>query len=346
MRKFLIIYNLETNLDSSVLATSHAWIEELARYREKVFVFSTHVGRTELPDNVVLYELGGGTANKRLKNIKRITFSLPFILKNKKSIDVFYHMATRNTLYPGIILKIMKIPQILWYSHWKIPLSLKISKLTVDKYLSSYQGSFPLDVAKVGYIGHGIKIHKGSISKKRKRRIIILGRIAKVKRIEIMIEALAISNCQIEIDLFGLIQDKTYFSDLVYLADKNHIKMNYVGVLRHSEIQSKLKEYWFAYSGMQNSVDKSSLEAASCGVLVMSDQHTTCQATGMANIYDINAKADSYLIENQIIYLMSLTDEKLYQNSLEIAEKVNSENNIENLVLKINREFEKIKNEN
>ena len=119
--------------------------------------------------------------------------------------------------------------------------------------------------------------------------------------------------------------------------------MNYCGILKHSEIYSILKEYWFAYSGMQNSVDKSSLEAASCGVLVISDQSLTCQATGMFNIYNRHFKKAQYLIEDQLKYLTSLTNDELFKNSLEVAELVNNENEIENLVHQINKEFEKIK---
>ena len=70
--KTLIIYNLETDLDSQVLAAAHDWVEAFAAQVDKVFVYSTHVGQTNLPANVVVKELGGGSFLKRLVGLFRL----------------------------------------------------------------------------------------------------------------------------------------------------------------------------------------------------------------------------------------------------------------------------------
>jgi hypothetical protein len=67
-RDVLVIFNLETNLDSQVLAMGHSWVEKLAANDfQKVFVYSTHVGRHHLPTKVTVVEIGGGNFFKRLE---------------------------------------------------------------------------------------------------------------------------------------------------------------------------------------------------------------------------------------------------------------------------------------
>ena len=117
--KTLIIYNLETDLDSQVLAAAHDWVEAFAAQVDKVFVYSTHVGRTNLPANVVVKELGGGSFLKRLVGLFRLYKSFAIALKHQSSVCMFHHMSPRTLLFVGPLYKIAGIKQGLWYSHSK-----------------------------------------------------------------------------------------------------------------------------------------------------------------------------------------------------------------------------------
>mgnify|MGYP000889057599 FL=1 len=107
--KTLIIYNLETDLDSQVLAAAHDWVEAFAAQVDKVFVYSTHVGRTKLPANVVVKELGGGSFLKRVAGLFKLYKSFATSLKHRSSVCVFHHMSPRTLLIVGPLYKIAGI---------------------------------------------------------------------------------------------------------------------------------------------------------------------------------------------------------------------------------------------
>lgn len=56
----LLIFNLELNLDSKVLASSHDWVHAFSNLFNETRVISTHVGRTELSRDTIIIELKGG----------------------------------------------------------------------------------------------------------------------------------------------------------------------------------------------------------------------------------------------------------------------------------------------
>jgi hypothetical protein len=107
----LFIFNLETNLDSPALAFTHEWIDEFSKHYENIFVYSFKVGRTNLPRNVFVHELGSGSLLQRIKNIFYHFFIIFKILSNKSEVQVFYHMNARSAMLIGLPLKLFHINQ-------------------------------------------------------------------------------------------------------------------------------------------------------------------------------------------------------------------------------------------
>ena len=57
----LVIFNLSTDVDDIALSFANDWIEEFSKRYIKVRVWSVHVGSYDLPPNVKVTELGGGS---------------------------------------------------------------------------------------------------------------------------------------------------------------------------------------------------------------------------------------------------------------------------------------------
>ena len=127
----LIIFNLSTDKDNVALSFACDWIEEFAKRYAVVRVWSVHVGFYDLPANVRVTELGGGSLTKRFLIILRI-FPILFYLIKKPNSHVFYHMNAPIAALLGTLFKIFKIPQILWYSHAHASAALIIAVYLVD----------------------------------------------------------------------------------------------------------------------------------------------------------------------------------------------------------------------
>ena len=226
--KTLIIYNLETDLDSQVLAAAHDWVEAFAAQVDKVFVYSTHVGRTNLPANVVVKELGGGSFLKRLVGLFRLYKSFAISLKHRSNVCVFHHMSPRTLLIVGPLYKIAGIKQGLWYSHSKKSPSLKYSQVFAHRIFTSTPSAIPISNSRVRYVGHGIKsqslLDALNSSTKKREGILALGRIVPVKNIELVISAISKSKYKdLQLTCIGPhLSESEYVKSLTDLAMSHH----------------------------------------------------------------------------------------------------------------------------
>jgi hypothetical protein len=113
----IVIFNLSMNLDNHVLANTNLWVNEFSKHFERVHVYSTHVGRYSVPNNVCVEEIGGGSFRKRAVALAKLTFIAFKLYKVRKDVVVFHHQSPRTAVYPGIIFRIFGVNQGLWYSH-------------------------------------------------------------------------------------------------------------------------------------------------------------------------------------------------------------------------------------
>jgi hypothetical protein len=291
-RSRIFVFNLETDLDSLVLAAAHDWIEELSSQYESVEVYSTHVGRTNLAANVSVLELGGGSALKKLRNLCQL-FRVVFRLwKFRKSATVFHHMSSRTLAIIGFPIRIMGIPQGIWYSHSRADLSLKIGRHFANAIFSSTESAIPVKGKKVFYLGHGIKILEARseeifLNPVGREGIVSLGRIARVKHLEEILFELNVSpKMEIPVTFIGPLSDSTYSKELLDLARKLEITLSIVGPMPHSHISTELRKYKYIFSGTPMSVDKALLEGALAGCFVVTSNSEAINLSGMGKVWE------------------------------------------------------------
>jgi glycosyltransferase involved in cell wall biosynthesis len=273
--KTLIIYNLETDLDSQVLAAAHDWVEAFAAQVDKVLVYSTHVGRTNLPENVFVKELGGGSFLKRFVGLFRLYKSFATSLKYRSNVCVFHHMSPRTLLIVGPLYKVAGIKQGLWYSHSKKSLSLKYSQGFANRIFTSTPSAIPIANSRVRYVGHGIKSKSllGALdnSKVKREGILALGRIVPIKNIEFAILAISQSKYRnIKLTCIGPHQkDSPYVEFLGNLADSNQVILSIVQAVPYSKVPQVLAGFEYIFTGTPRSVDKVVIEGAMSGCFVL-----------------------------------------------------------------------------
>lgn len=285
----LFIFNLETNLDSPALAFTHEWIDEFSKYYENIFVYSFKVGRTSLPRNVFVHELGSGSSFQRIKNILYHFLLIFKILSKKGEAQVFYHMNVRSAMLIGLPLRLFRINQVLWYSHSAIPCSLRLAAKFVDTIVSTSRKTFPISTSKLVCTGHGIVFPDISESISRQKQIIVvLGRVSRSKRIHDLIPEIAKFNSfqsskTLSLDILGQTMtndDLRYQKELIKIAHTYNVYVNFKGSISKAKIFDYLSTYFVSYNGMEGTIDKAAIEAAYAGCYLVSDQVETLKQCG------------------------------------------------------------------
>jgi len=253
--KKLYLFNLSTDLDNPLLAFTHDWIIEASKIVESVEVISTHVGSVKLPRNVRVREIGGGTLLKRFYAFFKCIAILNEIIQNKNDAKVFYHMTNKIAFFLCIPLRLMKIKQAIWYSHSAKPFTLRVASRYCNLIFSSAPSSLPIKNSKCRYVGHGInfsKFPKLNIQDEAARqKIVSLGRIAPIKNIEKLLEAVSQSLVnKKEVDLIGPnLSNIEYQENLIQFANDKKIKINFIGAIKYDDVPLTLAKYSICYTG-------------------------------------------------------------------------------------------------
>lgn len=338
----LFIYNLSTDLDNSVLAFTQDWINAFALKVGQVDVYSTHVGKFNILGNVRVHETGGGNWWMRLRALIRLLISSARVLRNRKNSYVFHHMSVKTAIFPGLIYRIARVPQILWYSHATVTPELRLATKLVDKVVTSVMNAFPIPSLKVVLVGHGLKFSDGlnNISLPNSRSgIVYLGRIAKIKNLEYLLLEMNRVNFLGTIDFIGPIANFRYQESLRKIASNGKYKLSFVPEIPHTQIFSTLSNYDFCYTGTPNSVDKATLEATASGCILLSEMKPSIQLTGLDLAWKEYAIRSDLSVGDQYLAIQQLEMNEVEAMRAMTAEATIAMNEVNSTISKILDEF-------
>lgn len=347
---FFTIYLGQNN---PALNHSRYWVEAFGPYFGQIRAFATHTefGFQFGSENISLSQIGGGSFPRRVLAIfKLIGITFKIIMSRQRNI-CFFHMTTRFLPIVGPILKFFQVPIFLWYSHQSSPISLKLSLRWVDVVISPTKNTFPARAKKMITTGHGLVPAQSKIEFNNQeseayasidgelKSILVIGRVARVKRIENLFIALAngdISNCIVE--CIGPLQDQTYFAFLLNLAKELNLEVTHIPALNASELSDYTSKKTFVFSGTQGSVDKAPLEAVANGCLLISTNEDLLNLSGMNDFWleEFNLQGNEIPLEKQIKLLtnskigsaprMTLTSRCRERNRLQsLSRRISSE---------------------
>ena len=107
----------------------------------------------------------------------------------------------------GPLLKLNRIPQVLWYTHKSVTLMLKLGVFFSDTVVTASRGSLRVNTPKKKAIGHGIDTKLFDRNPKisdsdQPFRIISVGRIMPVKRLDLAIDLVHLRSPNKKLSLF------------------------------------------------------------------------------------------------------------------------------------------------
>ena len=278
--KNLLIITQKVDKNDQLLGFFIDWINRFAQKFEQVTVLCLEKGEFNLPPNVKVLSLGKDYGAGKLKQLSNFYF---LIFNLHKDYDaVFVHMNPIWAVAGGLFWRLTSKKIFLWYTSGGVTAKLKLAEKFADTIFTASKESFRLPSKKVIITGHGIdtELFKPDINKKSEKfSILSIGRIAEVKNYEILVRAAKIlkdKNIEFSITMIGepaLKKDWDYEQKLKSLISELGLRenFNFLGKINHSDIVPYYQSnHLFIHLSKTGSLDKTLLEAMSCGMKILS----------------------------------------------------------------------------
>lgn len=190
----LLLFNLATDADDTVLGFTTGWIRALAERVEFVHVVTMRAGRLALPGNVRVYSIGKEKDYSEPRRLWEFYKILARILRDDRVDVCFSHMNPLFTVLGGAILKVKGIPIFTWYAHAKVTRILKLAHWLSERMISSLSSAYGYRHDKLVAIGQGIDTvlfsPDSNVEKADCPMILCVGRLSPVKDHPTLIRAL------------------------------------------------------------------------------------------------------------------------------------------------------------
>jgi glycosyltransferase involved in cell wall biosynthesis len=186
----------------------------LAATVPKIAALAAHVGEVVvLADGAVEGVL---PANCRVRTFRahhkagrgaRFEIALARELRGLRGGAVLAHMCPIYAVLAAPLVRPLRIPLVLWYTHWRASRLLRAAERVSTSVVSVDERSFPLASSKLRAIGHGIDLEQFPCSGPRERdgdvRLLALGRYSPAKGLDIVLRGVAAAGDAVRLDVHG-----------------------------------------------------------------------------------------------------------------------------------------------
>jgi glycosyltransferase involved in cell wall biosynthesis len=204
MRLLFVTQTLDA--EHPVLAQTLDLVDALASRCDELVVLTQSVGRhSELPRNARVLVFGAPSRPRRA-----VAFLRALLSELRRRPDAMLaHMVPLYVVLAAPAAKPLRIPVLLWYTHWHAGRQLRLATRLASAVLSVSEGSFPIRTPKLVPTGHAIDVDTFAPGEPRaggRLRLLALGRTARWKGYETMLDGLeraAAQGLDAELELRG-----------------------------------------------------------------------------------------------------------------------------------------------
>lgn len=316
----LLVLTQKVDMNDPVLGFFHRWLLEFSKNYESVIVVCLGSGKMKLPDNVRVFSLGK-RAMFESGLTRRIGYLFNFyknILRELRNYDsVFVHMNQEYVVLGFPIWKIFGKRIMLWRNHPAGNFLTDFAVFISDVVFCTSKFSYTARFKKTRIMPVGIdtdSFRKNEISPKYPNSILYLGRISRIKNIDLLIEALngikKIEKKDFRLDVVGdaySTDDQRYLNELKEMVSKYALKENIsfpgpvsnndsVGYYNSHEVTVNLSP-----DGM---FDKVIFEAMSCEGIVLTSNKNLSGEIGSEFLFEFGDKND---LQEKLIQILKLS---------------------------------------
>lgn len=242
----ILMITQKVDIADPVMGFSHGWVKKIAAHVDTLYVITLCKGEVDLPKNVKIFSLGKEKGYPRF--LRYLLFYVHLIKVWWKVQGVFLHMCPEyfKAVYPFQLLFKRKIT--LWYAHVKMSSLAAWAGARVDTVLSPSPESFLAGGMNFVSTGHGVDVEifkpdPAYVSSPIKN-LVHVGRISKIKEVEIIIKA---------IDHLVHNLDFTDFKLNIYGGPARVEDYEYLEILKKMVVDLHIDEYVVWHGELKNS---------------------------------------------------------------------------------------------
>lgn len=281
----VLLVNFTLDDDSAVLAHQAAFARKLAARVAAVHVVTELLGRFErCPENMTVTAIPRRPFGvpRRLGSLWLALPSVSRDIARFRPDACFVHMAHEWCYRLGPLLRRRSVPILLWYSHKQVSLRLRAAASFAERVVTATAEGFRLDGGRAEAIGHGIDVDRFALRDvaRQSGEIISVGRVTPIKRLDLIVKALAIvhrlpGHDHVHLRLIGPAlteADRRYREQLIELARNLGIgeRVEFVGPLPQGDVAAAYcRAVLHVNVTNTGGLDKSVLEALACGCPVL-----------------------------------------------------------------------------
>lgn len=184
----LVVITQAVDEDDPALGATVDKLRALAARVDELVVLALRVRETELPANVRVRSFGA--RGPALKAARLAVVLAPEL--RRRPVAVLAHMAPVYALVAAPLTRPLRIPLMLWFTHWRRSRTLELAERVSTRVLSVNARSFPLRSSKLVATGHGIEVPDEPVHRDDDGtlRLLALGRTSPAKGLDTLLDAL------------------------------------------------------------------------------------------------------------------------------------------------------------
>lgn len=256
------------------LAFASLWAQAFVDAGYEVTVICGEKGETRLTCPV--HDLQHVPGQSRLRSLLRFQR----LICTLKYDRVFVHLGQRWLGAGAWWWKLRGIPAYLWYTHYTNPLSLRLGMLAVKRAFAATKDSLPQyegDPRKI-VTGHGIDTRFWDVpvledaAREPATHLLAVHRLSRSKRLELVIQALALLPATYHLTHYGRpqdpINDAGYYEELQALVEKLGLKdrVHFMGSVPMPTLREIYPKFCVLTNMAPRTIDKTVLEAMYAGL--------------------------------------------------------------------------------
>jgi glycosyltransferase involved in cell wall biosynthesis len=206
----LIVITQRVDPDDPALGATVPMLRELASRVDELVVLTLAAREAGLPDNVRVKVIA---APSQLLRGARFVAALAPELRTRP-VAVLAHMSPIYAVLAAPLARPLRIPLLLWFTHWKPSRLLRAAERVVTRVLTVDRSSFPLPSSKVVPIGHGIDLDAlPCVEQAEPMRVLALGRTSPAKGLDAIVRAAREAGVQLEVRGPSLTDEERSYRD-------------------------------------------------------------------------------------------------------------------------------------
>jgi glycosyltransferase involved in cell wall biosynthesis len=187
----LIFATQKLDREDPILGATVPMVHALAARVDELVVLCDSAAAGGLPENVRVRTFGAATQAQRGA---KFTMALVGEL-TPRPVGFVAHMVPLHAVLAAPLVRPLRIPLVLWYTHWKSHVVVRAAERVCTAIVSVDARSFPLASPKVHGIGHGIDVSEFTCSEPLAEggplRALVLGRYSPAKGLETILRGAA-----------------------------------------------------------------------------------------------------------------------------------------------------------